>query len=341
MDNIKNELTFGDMWQILIAQIQVLKSKWRQLLIMSIIGGLFGGIYAKFISIPTYTANLSFVLSNDTKTGGLGALAGNFGIDLGGGSEGAFAGENIIQLLQSRKMIERALVKDIPDTKTTLLQEIIKEKFQKKWQSKDYLKTELPLPNNVSKFTPRQDSLFSVIHTFILKKYLTVIRVDKKLSFYKVSTTSPQEIISRYLPKYLVDEASQFYIETKTKQARRNLQMLEREADSLRAALGGNVNFVAHQTDQLYNLNPSLQRERVPQQTSQIQVQVLGTAYGEVIKNLEIAKITLQKETPLYQLIDVPEKRLKKEKLSFLLLGLVGVIISSVIASIVILLNEN
>jgi hypothetical protein len=186
----------------------------------------------------------------------------------------------------------------------------------------------------------RQDSLFSVIHLFILKKYLTVVRVDKKLSFYKVTTISPNETVSRYLPKYLVDEAAQFYIETKTKQARRNLQMLEREADSLRGVLGGSINFVANQTDLLYNLNPSLQRERVPQQTSQVQIQVLGTAYSEVVKNLEIAKVTLLRETPLYQLIDIPAKKLEKQSISAVVASILFALFGCLFACFVIVIKS-
>lgn len=339
MENTQKEVSIQELLKLVTEYWKYLLHQWRVLCLVGFMGAVAGFVYAKFIAVPTYSASLTFVLSNDSKSSGLGALAGNFGIDLGGSSEGAFAGENIIQLLQSRKMVERALVKEIPDSKTTLLQEIIQERFQKKWQKKEYLKSQLPLPNDVTKFTPQQDSLFSVVHSFILAKYLAVARVDKKLSFYRVGTTSPREIISRFLPKYLVDEAAQFYIETKTKQARRNLLMLEREADSLRGALGGNVSFVANQTDQLYNLNPSLQRERVPQQTSQIQVQVLGTAYGEVVKNLEIAKITLLKETPLYQLIDVPSKKLKRDKVSGLIVTLLGTFLFSVIASLYFLIK--
>jgi hypothetical protein len=125
MDSTKSELELREIWQMLAAKIQVLKSNWRQLVLTTLIAGLLGITYAKFIAIPKYTGNLSFVLSNDSKTGSLGALAGNFGIDLGGGTEGAFAGENIIQLLLSRRMIERALVKPIPGTSSTLLQEIV------------------------------------------------------------------------------------------------------------------------------------------------------------------------------------------------------------------------
>ena len=51
---------------------------------------------------------------------------------------------------------------------------------------------------------------------------------------------------------------------------------------------------------------------------------MLATAYGEVVKNLEIAKINLQREQPLYQIIDEPEMPLKVKKASktrYILIG--------------------
>ena len=39
----------------------------------------------------------------------------------------------------------------------------------------------------------------------------------------------------------------------------------------------------------------------------------LGSAYAEVMRNLELAKINLQKVTPLYRIIDEPELPLMAE----------------------------
>jgi uncharacterized protein involved in exopolysaccharide biosynthesis len=50
----------------------------------------------------------------------------------------------------------------------------------------------------------------------------------------------------------------------------------------------------------------------------------LGVAYGEIVKDIEIAKITLLKETPLYQIIDEPVLPLemqKESRLKWLLIG--------------------
>ena len=40
---------------------------------------------------------------------------------------------------------------------------------------------------------------------------------------------------------------------------------------------------------------------------------VLGTAYGELLKNLELAKYSLLKEIPYIQIIDIPHYPLDKK----------------------------
>ncbi len=46
-----------------------------------------------------------------------------------------------------------------------------------------------------------------------------------------------------------------------------------------------------------------------------------------MVKNLEIAKINLQKETPLYQIIDFPEMPLKQERPSRLFYAILGAVL--------------
>ena len=295
-----------------------LRSKWIVFLVWGIIGGGLGLLYS-ILKAPTYTGTITFVLSNENKTGaGLASLAGQFGLDMGGSiSNGAFEGENIVQLLKSRRIVKGALFKEIPQEKEVLLNIVAETSgFFKGWKKDRRLSKYLPFPKDANKILPVHDSLINVIHEFLVKKYLRVEKVDKKLSFYLVSTTSPSEIASVYLTRSLVDEASKMYIGTKTKAARENLNMLQFEADSLRNELGVTIYSSASQIDQTFNLNPALQKQRVPIQRNQVQAQVLGTAYGEVIKNLEIAKITLQKETPLYQIIDEPSTPLTRKNIS-------------------------
>jgi hypothetical protein len=316
-----------------------LLSKWLIIAIFGVIGAIGGLLYAIYKQ-PTYTGTLTFVLSNGSKAGGsLAGLAGQFGLDIGGGgSDGAFEGENIIELLKSRRIVKGALFKEVPEEKKMLINVIGESAgFFNSWSKSARLKQIIPFPKDIERITPLQDSLVGVLHSFILKKYFKISKPDKKLSFYEASTTSPFEVISIYLTKGVVSEAAKMYIDTKTKTAKDNLAMLQHEADSLRARLSGTIYSAASTVDATFNLNQALQVQRAPIQQGQIQAQLLGAAYGEVIKNLEIAKIALLRETPLYQVIDEPAVPLISRKLgkikTVIVVGVVAIFVSVCVLS--------
>ncbi|PTS96251.1 lipopolysaccharide biosynthesis protein, partial [Pedobacter sp. HMWF019] len=65
------------------------------------------------------------------------------------------------------------------------------------------------------------------------------------------------------------------------------------------------------------NLNPTRQTQRTaPVQRSQFSAETNKAILSELVKNLEMSKISLRKETPLIQVIDVPIFPLQKEKFS-------------------------
>ncbi|TAE08014.1 MAG: hypothetical protein EAY72_13690, partial [Bacteroidetes bacterium] len=75
MTSSSKEMTFRDLISSVSAAVKHLITKWRLLLLAGFIGGCIGGVYAKFIAVPQYTGELTFVLANESKAGGLGALA--------------------------------------------------------------------------------------------------------------------------------------------------------------------------------------------------------------------------------------------------------------------------
>ena len=52
----------------------------------------------------------------------------------------------------------------------------------------------------------------------------------------------------------LLKETSDFYIETKSKKSRLNVDILQHQADSIRAELNGAITGVAAASDNVYNL---------------------------------------------------------------------------------------
>jgi len=71
-------------------------------------------------------------------------------------------------------------------------------------------------------------------------------------------------------------------------------------------------------------MNPALNIKGAPSKKKQIDVQANTAILTQLVTNLEMAKVSLRKETPLIQVIDRPILPLKKEKvgkLKSLILG--------------------
>ncbi len=303
-----------------------LLTKWIIIVMAGLIGGILGLSYAYFKKL-TYTAQCTFVLEEGEGGGGLGEYAGlasMVGIDLGGGGGGIFKGDNILQLYSSRRMIEQTLLtKDTFDGHQQLLinRFIDFNELQGKWIKKVDL-SKLNFDKPTSTFTRMQDSVVNQLVITINKDYLQVVKVDKKLSIIKVEFQSKDEAFAKSFTNKIVSNVNQFYIETKTKKSAENLAVLQNQADSVRIVLNNSIGGVAAAMDANPNLNPAFQTLRVPSQRRQIDVQASSAIYQEIVKNLELAKITFRKEKPLIQIIDEPVLPLENDRVGKLI-GLV------------------
>ena len=300
-----------------------LKSKWKAIFIVGIIGALIGLTNALFEK-PTYKAVLTFAMEEDKGGGGGGlsgalGLASSFGIDLGGGGGGAFAASNIAELMKSRLLVEKVLLEPIEiNGKTISLAEyyIQINELREGWDKKQLLKNIQFLPNvDRSTFTLQQDSILQQIHKSLIdKEHLSIMQKDKKVTILSIEVTSENELFSKIFCENLAKETSDFYIETKSKKSKINVNVLQRQVDSVRNELNGAIAGVANETDNVYNLNPAFNIKGAPSKKKQIDVQANTAILTNLVVQLELAKITLRKETPLIQLIDRPILPLQKEK---------------------------
>ncbi len=333
MDGNNQTFSFRRMFTSAKAVFTYLFSKWLFVVVIAILGALAGILYA-YLSKPKYTGELDFVLSDNSSQGSLSSLASQFGLDLSGSGNDVFSQDNVMVLMSSRKILSRALFKNLPGKNLSLINLYIQtEKLDNKWKKNEHLKNAYPFPQDYKQLTPLQDSLFKELYSVINKNVFKIQQPDKKVNVFQVTTTYYNELFACYLTKYLVEEASIFYIETKTSIARQNLKMISHEADSLRARLGSNITSTAAAADQTLNLNLNYQVGRVPIQKSQADAAVTQAAYTEVIKNLEIAKITLAKAYPIYQIIDEPSLPLKMEKPGRLLTGILFATVAGLLAA--------
>jgi hypothetical protein len=192
---------------------------------------------------------------------------------------------------------------------------IQKEGWRAEWNSNPKYKSIQFLSKGDRKnFTRVHDSILGVIYQDLSKTGLTVGQKDKKVAIISVDVVSNNELFSKFFCEALVKEVSDFYIETKSKKSRENMDVLERQTDSIRRELNGAITGVAVANDNTFGLNPAMNVRRAPSARRQVDVQANTAILTELVKQTELAKVTLRKETPLIQIIDKPILPLKKEK---------------------------
>jgi hypothetical protein len=333
--NETSDVTLKDIILHLILFLKFLKSKWLIILVSGVLGCAIGIFYA-IIKKPSYIATCSFVL-DENKTSGLSQyanLASMAGLDLGTDGGDIFVGDNIAGLYTSRLMIAKALLSKINvNGKPQLLIDRYVNflNLRKDWKKKDGIDS-INFNSPLENFNRKQDSLLIVIATDIDKKVLVVSRPDKKLSIINVNVKFGDEQFAKAFNDSLVATVNNFYIKTKTKKTALNVAVLQRQADSVKTVLNNSISGVASALDAAPNANPLLLTLKVPSQKKQVDVQASSAVYAEIVKNLELAKITLRQETPLIQVIDNPIFPLTIEKAGKIKCLVIGFVLGSMFA---------
>jgi hypothetical protein len=230
--------------------------------------------------------------------------------------------------MKSRFVVEKTLLNQVQleGKEISLADYYIQiNKLKEKW-SKNPSLANLNFPVNAdrSKFSLKQDSVLQIISLSIIKNNLTIAQKDKKVSIINLTVKTEDELFSKLFCEQLLKETSDFYIETKSKKSRLNVDILQNQADSIRAELNNAITGVATASDNVYNLNPALNVKRTPSTRRQVDVQANTAILTQLVAQLELSKVSLRKETPLVQLIDRPILPLEKDKvgrLKSLILG--------------------
>lgn len=306
---------------------------WKVIFIGTfIIGGLFFAY--QMLKKTNYTAQTTFVLESDA-AGGLGgqlsSLASLTGVNLGALSEGSgvFQIDNIIELYRSYRMMRKTLLTEVnlSEGKERLITRYGREnELDEKWNGLG-IDFEIPETNMMV----RHDSVLKEVVEDILEKNLAVDKPNRKLTILSVSYTSKDEPFAKAFNETLVQHVNSFYLETKTKKTGENIRVLTFQTDSVKSVLDSTLLELARYEEQNSNLNPLRSSNRVPIQKLQIGVQAAGAVYQEMVKNLEIARITHRNNQPLIQVIDRPVFPLKDDKMKWYKALVFGLILGGVL----------
>jgi uncharacterized protein involved in exopolysaccharide biosynthesis len=259
-------------------------------------------------------------------SGGLSGLASQFGIDAGGltgGGAGLFDGDNVLEIIKSRGIIEKVLLTKMNNAVNgqTIADYYIQiSDFKSAFESKNINSKSLNFIAIAegTKHSVVQDSILYILYAEISKN-LTVEKRNKKSTIITLQVSSPDQVFSKTFAEELIKQTSDLYIDIKTGNLSKSIGKIQRKADSLQNSLVG-----IYQNSFQINMSRNDLSERDKTFSS--------TLYAEVVKNLETLKLSLINQTPVIQVLDTPKLPLFDQRLPgryFLVIGFaVGFLLS-------------
>ncbi len=327
------------------------KKKWI-VVAAGIICAVLGYIYVYNKTIK-YSANYVFTVGGDTPT--TAGLSITSLLGMGGSSMNAFSGDNVLELLKSRNMIENTLLSPCEyqgDTITFMEYLLICDSVRVKCaegkiDASDEKQTSIcdisyPYGQDRKSFTRAQDSILMIVSSGMIKENIFVSRRDKKLSYMEYLYTYPNEEFAMRFSAAHLKTVADFYTETKTSLSRKNLESFQQKADSVRRELDKTIAKSSAFYDGHRNASGSFVTAQLKKY--EIDIQVLTTTYQEIEKNIKVLELDLARETPLIQIIDEPFYPLPNDKMrklkGFIMGGFLGGFLSCLTLIAMLYLSE-
>jgi hypothetical protein len=323
----------------------VIKAKYKLIFMLSILGSAMGLAYSQLKS-TRYKSDITFLVEESKVSGGglLSSLGGQFGMDISsltGAGNNVLSGDNVLELLKSKSFMAACLKTPYKNDSTYCLADAYADvyKLRKKWQGDDKIGRAIYFAKP-DKDLRLQDSLLKTIVKRIEEKEIGVFKVDKKLGFFNVTIDVKDELLSKLISERILKIATDFYIDAKVGRLKKNVSRLERRTDSISAILNKRTYAATEDARLLLNVNPADVNAPVYSEISQRDKMVLSTIYAELMKNLEVSKMTLAQETPTIQIVDSPVFPLENDEIKWYK-GLLTGFFLSILASILVLIIKE
>ena len=330
---------------------KVISANFKIVLMVVCVGAALGLAYSIFKPVR-YNAEITFSVEDSKSIGGglLSSLGGSIGMDIGsltGSGNGVLSGDNVLSLLKSKSMMAECLKSPYPvtnNTSVTTTNNIVSKDSNKqaavtnytiadryadvyglreKWAGNEKIGRAIYF-GRPDQNVRLQDSLLKLIIKRIEEKELSVVKPDKKLSFFNIAINTKDELMSLLITQRIIKIATDFYVDAKVGRLKNNINRLEKRTDSISNLLNQQTYSATEDARLLLNVNPADINAPVYSEISQRDKMVLTTIYAELMKNLEVSKAALIQETPTVQIVDqtgFPLERIETKWYEGILLG--------------------
>ena len=274
-----------------------LKKRLLIILAVAIIFSLIGFGFSRSQE-DQYNAVISFIVEDQSEGSNLSALSGManmIGIDMGGSATSSFNQQNIIELLKSRKIIERTLNNTckIEGKSDLLINHYIRI---------NNLITDSSTINLSSNYY--NDSITRIVWFRIIDRDMDILFQNDKANILDLSFESLNAELAKNFTEIVIDEMSEMYIDHQTEKSRNTLNNLYNRSDSIFKDLKISERNFAKVKDN--NMRVMTASGRLEELQYMREVEILQSVYLELRKNIELAHMSVLNETPLIQIVDKP-----------------------------------
>ena len=285
-------------------------------------------VLINFFQDSRYKAELSFVVEDKQKSTPLSSVSGlasQFGFDFFSSSNSTFSQANIMELLKSRGVISKTLLRS--DNKNLFIQNYISMyNLDSDWKNNKDLEG-ITFKNQID---IKHDSIITMIWEKIIEDDISVEIKNDETDIIYLSFKSKEEKFAKLFSENLIDEMSSMYIEYQTKQSTNTIDFLQNRADSV----FNELEKAEEEFARIKDINQRIIKAsgRLKELQLMRSVEVLSTMYLELVKNIEISKLTLLNQTPIIQVIDRPTLPLEDTKLSTFLVFFISFVLSFLVS---------
>lgn len=256
-------------------------------------------------------------------------------------SSSLFQIDNIQELYVSSLMLKKTLLSEVElngKKKKIIDLYISSEKLENKLINKGIIF------KNSSEINRAKDSVIKKIIKRIREKNLTVSKPNRKTTIVQVGFNYKNEDLAKLFNESLVENVNDFYFEIMTKKSKSNIDVLQKQADSVKKITDFSIEKLAFLEQDIPNANPLLKSNKIPSQIELLNLQANTSIYAEIVKQLELAKISQRNRVPVLQIIDKPILPLPNsqwELITTLIYGILnGIIVCTIYFSFLILIEK-
>lgn len=299
---------------------QFLKDGRRTVVIWGAVFLVIGAIYA-FSKPNQYTVEITVmpeIQSKGASLGGLSSLAGLAGIDIGNmTSIDAMRPDIYPNVLQSvpfaLQLLKQPIYSQLLEKETTL-QTFLEEQGRQSWlgsllssSASEEDQVPLPDPQNRSKvlqITKKQEELIRAVHGAVTAAY------DKKTGVITVTTTLPDPVVAATVARLSLEYLTSYISGYRTEKSRNQVVFLTKQTKEANERYQKAEYALSMYRDRNRYLN--LSTAKIEEQRLQANFILSQTLFNELTKQLELAKVKVAEESPVFKTLEPARIPLRK-----------------------------